>query len=231
MKRSLLLVICVFWGFEVHSQVLISLLLGDKLNSDGLAFGLEGGYCMSGIASMDNDKSLSSLYLGFYFDIKIKEPWYLYTGVMVKSRQGADALSPADLEFLETEVYQQKGDYRQVLNYFNIPILAKYKFKNHMYVEAGPQVGLMHKAWVEFRSDANGKSARIREYNSDMIHKIDLGVSAGTGYQLKEGKGITIGLKYYLGLVDVYKDKSGTYNSALFVKVNIPIGAGNADIK
>ena len=225
MRKYLIILSFLLSGYHARSQVLISLLFGDKLNSPGLEFGLEGGFNWSNIANMDADKSLSTFNLGFYFDIRLNDPWYLYTGVLVKSRLGADKLSASDLDFLQTDVYQEAGDYSQVLNYFIVPALAKYKLKNHIYFEAGPQFGLMHKGWVEYRSDVEGKEARIRDYNKDMINRLDVGASAGLGYRLLDGKGMTIGIKYYYGFVDVYKDRSGTKNNSLFIKANIPIGA------
>jgi len=204
------------------------LIFGDKLNSPGLEFGLEGGVNFSRIANLEANKSLSSFNLGFYLDIRVKDPWYIYTGVLVKSKLGVDKLSGNDLDFLNAETFEENGDYSQVLNYFIVPTFAKYKLKNHIYFEGGPQFSLMHKSWVEFRSDVDGSDARIREYNKDMINRIDVGASAGMGYQLLDGEGMTIGIKYYYGFIDVYKDRSGTKNSSLFLKVNIPIGAAKA---
>ena len=229
MKKYLIILLFLSSGYHAHSQVLISLLFGDKLNSEGLEFGLEGGFNWSNISNLEADKSLSTFNLGFYFDIRLKDPWYLYTGVLIKSRLGADQLSASDLDFLQTDTYQEEGDYSQVLNYFYVPALAKYKLKNHIYFEAGPQFGLMRKSWVEFKSDVEGKDARIREYNKDMINRLDVGATAGLGYRLLKGEGITIGVKYYFGFVDVYKDKSGTKNNSFFVKVNVPIGADKTE--
>ena len=45
-------------------------------------------------------------------------------------------------------------------------------------------------------------------------------------YTLFKGTGWTIGAKYYYGLVNIYKRKTGTNNSSFFLKMNIPIGAG-----
>lgn len=229
MKKYLLLLIVLFTGYQAHSQVLISLLFGDKLNSPGLEFGLEGGVNFSHIDGLESDNYLSTFNLGFYFDIRLNDPWYLYTGLLVKSQLGTDKLTETDLEFLKTEIYPEKGDYSQRLNYFIVPALMKYKLKNHIYFEAGPQFGLMHKAWVEYNSDVSGYDARIREYNKDMINRFDVGVTGGLGYQLMDGKGMTIGVKYYYGFVDVYKDKSGTNNNSIFIKANIPIGAAKKD--
>lgn len=219
---TLSLLIC---GLNSQSQVLISLLLGDKLNSEGLEFGLEGGYNWSKVSGMETNKSLSTFNLGFYFDIRLKNQWYLYTGVLVKANLGMDKLTANDLVFLQAEVYEQEGDYSQKMNYFLVPILPKYKFKNHFYVEVGPQLGLMYKSWVEFNSDIEGTTATISEYNEDMINKFDAGMMAGLGYTLLKGNGMTIGVKYYYGFIDVYKGRSGTKNSSLFLKLNIPIGA------
>ena len=225
MKKYLLIIGFVLVGLTAQSQVLISLLLGDKLNSDGLEFGLETGVNWSKISDFESSNALGTWNIGFYFDIRMKNQWYLYTGVLVKSKLGLDELSQNDLQLLNTTIYPENGDYSQKINYFLVPALAKYKFDNHMYLEAGPQFGLMYKAWVEYNSDIDGREARIKESNKDLFNTFDAGLTFGLGYTLFKGEGMTIGAKYYLGMVDVYKDISGTKNSAFFLKVNIPIGA------
>jgi hypothetical protein len=154
----------------------------------------------------------------------MKEQWYLNTGVLVKSNFGLDDLSDADLEFLGATLYDADGEYRQKISYFMVPALAKYKFDNNMYLEIGPQFGLMYDAYIEFNSEIEGNSARIRETNKDAINRFDMGVSAGVGYRLLKGMGWTLGARYYYGLLDVYKDRSGTNTNSLFLKVNFPIG-------
>mgnify|MGYP003645086917 CR=1 FL=1 len=221
----------LFCSYQAQSQVLISLLFGDKLNSPGIEFGMEGGVNFSQISGLESSSRLPSFNLGFYFDIRINDPWYIYTGLLVKSKLGTNKLSPADLDFLGVDTYQAAGDYSQQFNYFIVPVLAKYKLKNNFYFEAGPQFGLMHKSWVEFNSDVDGEDARIRQYNKDMINRLDAGATAGIGYQLLKGKGMTLGVKYNQGFVNVYKDRSGTQNSSFFLKANIPIGAAKAESK
>lgn len=234
MKKLLL----IFFFFAVliplKSQILITILLGDKLNSDGLEFGLEGGLNWTSLNGMESNDYARKWNLGFYFDIRMKDPWYLYTGVLVKSNMGIKNLTENDLDFLNATLYYDNSDeenrlpgsYSQKMNYFLVPVLAKYKFKNHMYVEAGPQFGLMYLSWIEFNSDIDGRDMIMKEYNRDQLNKIDAGLMFGLGYRLLKGTGWTIGVKYYQGLANVYKDRSGTYNNSFFVKFNIPIGAG-----
>ena len=233
MKKQFLILFFLLIGYSLQSQVLIALLLGDMLNTGKVEFGLDGGLNFAGISNMDSHKKLSEFNLGFYFDIKMKEQWYFNTGVLVKSTLGVDNLTMDDLSFLNATIYKDQnaeiveGAYSQKMSYFLVPALAKYKFKNNMFVEAGPQFGLMYKAWVQFDSDIDGNNTRIKENNKDMINRFDMGIAAGTGYRLLNGMGWTVGIRYYYGFLDVYKDKSGTKNNSLFLKLYIPIGASD----
>lgn len=224
--KKYLLIILLFTGVQTQGQILISLLFGDMLNSDGLEFGLEGGFNWSKISEMETNNRLRTFNLGFYFDIRLKNQWSLYTGVLVKSNLGVDQLSANDLAFLETETYPENGDYAQEMRYFLVPALLKYNFENKIYIEAGPQFGLMYDAWVEYNSNIDGKDGTIKEYNKDNINLFDAGIMVGTGYKLNKNNGMTFGVKYYYGLLDVYKDRAGTKNSSIFLKITVPIGAG-----
>ena len=211
-------------SFTIQSQVFIALLLGDKLNTGKIEFGLDGGVNFATINSMDSSDWHRKWNLGFYFDIKMKNQWYLNTGVLVKADYGIDKLTEADLEFLGATQYDVEGDYNQIISYFVVPALAKYIFDNHMYAEIGPQFSLMHRSYIEFNSDIDGISINAQEDNKDMVNRLDAGIAAGAGYRLLKGLGWTLGVRYYYGFVDVYKEKSGTKNNALFLKVLVPIG-------
>ena len=221
--KKLILVILMLITISAQSQVLIALLLGDKLNTGKIEFGLDGGLNFATISEMDSDSWTRNLNLGFYFDIRMKEQWYLNTGVLVKSNLGLDDLSEDDLDFLNATRYDSDGEYRQKISYFLVPALAKYKFKNNMYAEIGPQFGLMYDAYIEFNSKIDGNSARIREENKDAINRFDMGLAAGVGYRLLKGMGWTLGARYYYGFLDVYKGRSGSNSSSLFLKVNFLI--------
>jgi hypothetical protein len=51
-------------------------------------------------------------------------------------------------------------------------------------------------------------------------------VTAGLGYRLLKGTGISLGARYYLGLVDIVKNNPGDpqYNSVFYLFGAIPIG-------
>lgn len=224
-RTYLFFLLCLCASWNSHSQVIIAAVFGDKLNSGGLEFGLEGGYNWSDISELDNGKNLSEFNLGFYFDIRLKDQWFLYTGVVVKGRLGAGELSSDDLSLLGITTQDEQGAYSQKIGYFMVPALIKYRFKNKIYLEMGPQFGLRHKAYVEFKAEEGDIETRTRQKNKDAINRFGAGLSFGTGYRLSnKAAAITLGLRYYYGLTNVYKDISGPKNSSLFLKCNIPIG-------
>jgi hypothetical protein len=227
-KHLLFSVFCLCAIQSASSQVLISLLFGDKLNSPNIEFGLEGGFNFSQIGSLETNDRLSAFNLGFYFDIRLKDSWKFYTGVLVKSKLGVDELTDSDLSILEIAPQQQEGNYGQYINTFLVPALLKYEFPSRIYAEAGPQFGLLYKGWVQFDSDVDGEETRIRFENKDALNTLDVGGVIGVGYRLKPGKGMSVGVKYYQGFTNVIKGVSGSRANSIFLKCNIPIGEGKS---
>ncbi len=230
-KLGILFIFLLFSSYTVHSQVLISLLLGDKLNSDEIEFGLEGGGNFSSIIGMDSKKYVSDWNIGFYFVYKLKKSWYVNTGVLVKAKMGSGKLTQKDLDFLGVDFPDSclvdNGDYSQKINAFIVPAMARYMFKNRIYVELGFQASLRYKAWVEYDSKDKEELYHIKEFNKEFTNPIDVGALAGIGYRLNNKRtGITLGIKYYYGFANVFKGVPGMHNNSLFLKANIPIGAG-----
>jgi hypothetical protein len=208
MKKYLLIVGFLLIGFIANSQVLISILLGDKLNSGKVEFGLDGGLNWSNIHGLPGANNLIGFNLGFYFDIKLKNPaWMLNTGVIVKSPLGADDLPVYSLNDPDLDSAFSGGSVTRKLRYFNVPVMMKYKFKNNFYVKGGVQLGLRSKAFDEFTNKVIDKEdLKYKLTIKDQFHPLDAGLAFGFGYRLMGGNGMNIGLQYYLGLVDVVID-------------------------
>lgn len=216
-----------------QSQVLISLLLGDKLNTGKIEFGLDGGYNFSTMSGFESGKPLSTFNLGFYFDFLLKNQWYLNTGVLVKSNVGLSNLRESDVFILDpTTVYSDSGTYEQKTAYFHVPIAIKYRFKNHFYIHAGPQFALRHKAFLVFEGEKNLKSIEVKIDNRDLFTRLEVAVIGGIGYKLKKGQGMNIGVKYFYGLTNIFKDDYfDSKNSSFYAYVGIPIGRGKVEEK
>ena len=214
---------------SAKSQVLISLLLGDKLNSPNLEFGLEGGLSWSNIKGGEEFSLARDFHLGFYFDFRLKNEWYLHTGVRVKSSAGAEGVpvyptgdAGIDSVFVNGKIYRK-------LNYFYVPATIKHRFKNNIYLEGGIQTGLLYKATDNFiESVYDDEDTGFRLDVRDEYNRIDFGLAAGVGYKIMKNTGMSIGVFYYHGIVDMYKDSRTGYNRSWYLYIFIPIGRGKA---
>src|SRR5262245_61763225 len=92
MKKTLIVALLTFISTFASGQILISILLGDKLNSDKVEFGLDGGLAYTTLRGLDQAGTSRVLHLGFYFDIKATQTLLFHTGVIVKSTMGAAGL-------------------------------------------------------------------------------------------------------------------------------------------
>jgi len=230
-KKYIWVIVLVFSLQSIHSQVLISLVFGDKLNSPKIEFGLEGGANFSTISNLESAKSRTDFNLGFYFDFMLKNPaWAINTGVIVKSTLGVNDLPVYSLNNIELDNAFEGGHVDRKINYFHVPIMIKYKFDNHMYVKAGTQLGLLGKATDIFSKGYDGDDLTYEKNIRDKIHVIDAGLAIGAGYRLMGGNGMNIGVNYYYGLVSVMKGDASPnqYHRSLYATVGIPIGKGKA---
>ena len=228
MNRALLIIAFLLIHASLSSQVLISIIFGDKLNSGKVEFGLEGGANWSTIHGLDGAKTLTGFNLGFYFDIKLKNPsWMINTGVIVKSPMGANELPVYTLNNDTLDKAFAGGSIERKLRYFNVPILLKYKFKNNLFVKGGIQLGLHYNSFDEFFNTViEEDDLRYKIKIKDQVNTIDAGFALGFGYRLMKGNGMNLNLQYYFGLTDIMKDdlSPAQYNRVLYLTAGIPIG-------
>lgn len=224
-KKYLLLAGMLLFAYQVNSQILISLLLGDKLNSENIEFGLDGGITHSNVGGFTNEGGLTKFHLGFYFDIRVKNSLFFHTGLQGICSFGMSKLSDQDIQILQSQKLDYPGDYSQVINAFYVPLFAQYRFKNNIFLEAGPQLGWLYNSYVHYKSDYDNRNVSIKDFNKNLLNWFDAGLTAGVGYQLMKGKGWSIGVRYYQGLTNAFNNVSNSKNSAFYLTCKVPIGA------
>jgi len=213
----------------LNAQVLITILLGDALNTDKIEFGLIGGLNRSYINTISDANGLNNFDLGFYFHILMKNNSYLSTGVLVKSNAGATGMPTYSLGDENFDAVYQDGTLTKKISCFYVPILFHQRFNNNRwYIEAGPQLGLIHKPTDIFETSTLGGDAKFTLEVKDAYKSIDAGLLGGVGYKFKkEIKSMAVGINYYYGLVDVSTNPDiKIKNSAIYFYMKIPIGVG-----
>ncbi len=233
MKRIIATILLFFLIQTAQSQILISLLLGDKLNSPNLEFGLDGGVNLGTIQGLDNAERFTGFNLGFYFDIKFfkNKNWMFNTGCIVKSPHGAEDLPVYSLNNGALDSVFVGGKVARKLRYFNVPVAMKYQFKNRIYVKGGFLLGLRYRCFDEFTNSLDEDDDLKFDVDiKDKFHPLDAGAIVGVGYRLMGGNGMNLTAQYYQGFVDITIDDSGSneYNNGIYFTVGIPIGKGKA---
>ena len=229
----LLFLVCLSAGAK--SQVIISLLFGDALNTEKIEFGLIGGLNRSYLLDIEESQGLNNFNIGFYFHINMFKSSYLSTGVLIKSNVGAQGMpvySIGDIEF--DDVYSE-GELTKKINYFYVPIMWHQRLNNNRwYVEGGFQLGLRSKAYDYFKVDAEeeyGGQLEYKRVTSDEYARLDGGLLGGVGYKFhKEIKSLAVGVNYYYGLKNVSALPDQTLkNSSVYIYLKIPIGSHSKD--
>ncbi len=232
MKKYFLVAILLCVMNAMNAQVLISILLGDKLNSGKIEFGLDGGLNWSNIKGLEQSKSLSGFNLGFYFDFKLKKaPWMINTGVIVKGSMGADDLPVYPLGDAGLDSSFKGGKIARKINYFSVPLMIKYQFENHIFLKGGIQLGLRYSAFDKFTNSINDEEdLNYKLKIKDQFHPLDAGLALGGGYRFMRGNGMNLGIQYYYGLVDVVVNDASPnqFNRAFYLNIGIPIGVKKA---
>ena len=212
----------------LNGQVLITILLGDALNTEKIEFGLVGGWNHSNIYTIEDSKGLNSLDLGFYFHFLVKNNSYFSTGVLVKSNVGATGMPVYSLDDPDFDAVFKDGTLTKKIPAFYVPILFHQRFNNRWYIEAGPQLGLIHQCVDIFKASKLGGDLKFTLDVKDQYKHIDAGLLGGVGYKFKKQvKSMAVGINYYYGLVDVSADPDlEIRNSAFYFYIKIPIGVG-----
>lgn len=235
MKKGAFVTLLLLMAYSAQSQVLISLLFGEKLNSPNIEFGLDGGVNYGNIANLEKSKMLPMFNLGFYFDIRLKNQLMLHTGVIVKSTQGANELETYSLNDPKLDTVFVNGYVSRKVNQFSVPILLKYRFKTYFHVEAGPMLALRTKGYDYFKNKVKEEDDLSYKVEiSDLYKRIDAGIMVGAGFKLsKIPKTSQFGIRYYYSFVDPVKDNTGKaqYFSSLYLYASIPIGAQPKEAK
>lgn len=150
--------------------------------------GLKGGYNLAAV-SFDGDGETGqrhSFHIGFYSESFLNDNVSLQIELLY-SQQGY-------------ELKDGGGTYTQKLNYINLPLMLKAYPSDNFFLEAGPQVGYAITHKEEFDSSFSLFDTS-QEFNPNSF---DWGVNFGGGF--KTDTGVSFGVRYHLGLGDIYDE-------------------------
>lgn len=153
--------------------------------------GIKGGYNLAAVNFDGNGETgqRHGFHIGFYGESYINESFSIQPELMY-SQQGY-------------KVTNANGTFTQQLDYINLPIMFKAYPTKNFFLEVGPQIGLA----VSHKEIYEGFFNATQQFDPNSF---DYGVNFGTGF--KTDAGISLGVRYHLGLGDLYDDNNTAYN-------------------
>jgi len=124
---------------------------------------------------------------------------FIHTGVLVKSKMGTKGLYPYSLGNDTLDKAFAGGTVERKLNYFNVPVMLRYRFDSYFHLEGGVQLGLRYTGYDVFYNEIKDKDdlSYLNDV-ADNYTRIDAGVLAGVGHRFSKGEGMILSLRFLL---------------------------------
>jgi hypothetical protein len=169
------------------SMFLSALVLSLMLNSCAVCnWGVKAGPNFASIGGDDTDNldSRTGFFIGAITECNILDRFALQPELLF-SQQGA--------KYSESDGYD--GEFK--LNYLNLPVMGKLYVSDGLFVEAGPQFGLLLSAKDKYNSPGDSGEEDIK----DDLKAFDFGANVGLGYQFDSG--LNFGARYNFGIANI----------------------------
>lgn len=174
--KTIGLTIAIFFG-------LVTTINAQDKSSYHSNFGIKGGYNLAAVSfdGVGETGQRNGFHIGVYGEEFISDSFSIQPELLY-SQQGY-------------KITDSNGTFTQKLNYINLPIMFKAYPSKNFFLEVGPQIGLA----ISHKEVYEGLFNSTQEYNPD---NFDWGFNFGGG--IKTDSGISLGVRYHLGLGDLY---------------------------
>jgi len=176
---------------------------------EDLVFGAKAGINISDLVSPDGSADDISKRLqyhaGIFGSTMITDEFGAQLELLFSS-QGGTELN----EFADSKI-------RITVNYITLPILAKYKVVEGLFVYLGPQIG------IAVSSQGNVLEGRFKGKleNMDDTNRVDIGIALGASFAVNEQMFVEARLN--AGLTDIEKDEPVFKNQVIQLAVGFPL--------
>jgi len=210
---------------SVRGQVLLTIIFGDKLNSPTTEFGLNAGIGISSLSGIEGSTPTTNLALGTFFTWKFHNRFQFQPELYFSLKGGAEKLPPFAISDPRVNLPIDEMNVIRKSNYLSLPLLIKIRTVNQFRFIAGPQFSFMTSTndYMYYEVDSS-KDLMARSKDKSGMNRFDFGLSAGLGYKLGKGNGVSIEAKYYLGFLDTTKSTDiNAKNRMIIIQAGIPI--------
>ncbi len=215
----------------VQSQVLIALVLGDKLNSDKLAFGLNAGTNFAVSPELDSKNLLPALELGLFLDVRLNERFIVRPEIYfsrVYKMKGMDP-TPYYPEYVLDEYEEYDVHLKRQMEYMGIGGIFCTRVIDYFYVDLGFDLQLLIRASDVLTGSHGTNKLELTHGFTKENNRIDPGLVGGISYRLRQGKGVSINARYRFGFTKYDYELPAHNNEGFYITASIPIKGVSKD--
>ncbi len=181
MKRIFgMVLITIVTTTQIHAQIQGT--SSSNSRSGNILFGAKAGLNVSSLGGDDvyNYSSKPGFHLGAVLEVPFSDKISIQPEALI-SLQGSGGFIREDLNFW----------------YLNIPVMGKYNVWDELYIEAGPQIGLLLSNNLDGNVFGDGGSF-------DRTNGLDIGLAVGAGYRLNDN--FYFQLRFSAGIINAIED-------------------------
>lgn len=118
----------------------------------------------------------------------------------------------------------EQRDYKVSLGYISLPVNLNYCFYKQMHIQLGIQTSALLTAIIEEKY----QNVVTKGKNINNFHAIDVGPTLGLYYQFE--KGLQLGVRYYRGVQNIFKDNFVLYNTGVQFLLTYQFSKANKEL-
>jgi hypothetical protein len=153
MKRILLCIASLWLSLTAltpqtaRSQILIGLLLGEKVTTESFHLGIDIGVGLTNVSGISGTRVRTGLHFGLLGEWRFAERLYLQPGLLPFFNAGADDMPFKDFGLGQLDSLVSNKSATRKLNYVAVPIIVKYGFvQEKLLLGLGPQINFLTSA-------------------------------------------------------------------------------------
>ncbi len=222
-KIKLIIMKKIFLGLTLVGSFLMN--AQEKENSptqpSSVKFGIKAGFNGSTFSRGErnevdnNEKIKAGSHIGIFANIPLAEKFSIQPELLF-SQLGSKT---EDLFIHDSGDYftKQEYEYKTNLNYLTLPIMVQYNILPQLYVEAGPEFGLLLGGKIEGDGRNEIRYNNTTTVNSEnfsnkismkLYNKFNFGIGIGAGYYFTQNFGVTA--RFTAGITGIFKNDYGS---------------------
>lgn len=187
-------------------------------SSSPVTFGVKAGLNASTLSQYDrydgydNDQKMKAGFnAGVFVNIPVAEKFSIQPELLF-NQLGSKSEEKYEF-FINSDVLRQKFDYKTTLNYLSLPVMVQYNILPQLYVEAGPEFGILLSGKTKGDATMTNISGNTstqsfsNNISKDILNKFNFGIGIGAGYYFTQNLAATA--RFTAGITDVYKHNTG----------------------